>query len=251
MRSTLTAAIGTATAAGIDALIRTTGRRVARGDAPWLDCPLGPPERIGGEFYQRLAEERGLTVAPGTHHGLLPDFDALRGADFDPSAVDPEIRHFYEHTSRYRLEAWSEAPVATRFFLWWLTRFVSRPMDQLNFPVSSLELAGGMTSEVVPMLDPGRGTGLHRLAAADGGGRAGGLHRPVFGRPAGKCGGLLRESQFPGPGGQCDGLPPPRSVAGRFIPIDLPRPAVRRPRFLPHGAVRAGPLASPLLPHAA
>ena len=28
-------------------------------------------------------------------------------------------------------------------------------MDQLNFPVSSLELAGGMTSEVLPMVGPG------------------------------------------------------------------------------------------------
>src|SRR5262249_12836412 len=82
-----------------------------------------------------------------------------------------EIRDFYEHTSCYRLEAWSDAPVPTRPFLWALTTFVSQRMDQLNFPVSSLELAGGMTSDVLPMVDSaGRHayTGwLRRLAGAD------------------------------------------------------------------------------------
>jgi WD40 repeat protein len=34
-----------------------------------------------------------------------------------------------------------------------LPRFVSRRMDQLNFPVSSLELASGMSSSVLPMVE--------------------------------------------------------------------------------------------------
>lgn len=89
----------------------------------------------------------------------------------DAPRIRPEIRDFYEHTSGYRLEAWSEAPLPTRLFLWALTRFVSRRMDQLNFPVSSLELAGGMTSEVLPMIDAdGRRhfTGwLRRVAASE------------------------------------------------------------------------------------
>src|SRR5262249_8447719 len=72
---------------------------------------------------------------------------------------------------RYRLEAWSDAGVLTRVFLWGLTTFVSRRMDQLNFPVSSLELAGGMTSSVLPMVDAAGQrvyTGwLRRKAAAD------------------------------------------------------------------------------------
>jgi hypothetical protein len=45
-------------------------------------------------------------------------------------------------------------------------------MDQLNFPVSSLELAGGMTSEILPMVGLGTGrrvyTGWLRRLAADG-----------------------------------------------------------------------------------
>jgi len=35
--------------------------------------------------------------------------------------------------------------------------FISRRMDQLNFPISSLEVAKGMSSEVVQLIEPGSG----------------------------------------------------------------------------------------------
>ena len=172
MKASLSTGVGVLTAAGIRQWVRLTGKRLARREALWLDCPMGPPGRIGAAFYTLLAERERLAIQLSPDAGLLPDFDALRGRNFDPAKVRPEIRDFYEHTSCYRLEAWSEAPVLTRLFLWGLTKFVSRPMDQLNFPVSSLELAGGMTSEVLPMVDQVSGrrvyTGwLRRLAGAD------------------------------------------------------------------------------------
>jgi hypothetical protein len=141
----------------VDGSIRTwvglTGKRLARSDHAWLECPMGSRGRIGREFYSQLANTRGLTLLDGVDHGLLPDFGVLRGSGFDPDQVRTEIRDFYEHTSAYDLVVWSEAPVATRFFLWALTKFVSRRMDQLNIPVSSLELAGGMTNDILPMVN--------------------------------------------------------------------------------------------------
>src|ERR1700724_2217035 len=41
--------------------------------------------------------------------------------------------------------------------LWLLVEFISRRMDQLNFPISSLEVAKGMTSEVVQLVEPATG----------------------------------------------------------------------------------------------
>ena len=164
-------AIGAGAGAGIRRWVRLTGRRVAKRDAPWLDCPMGRPGRIGAEYYPYLAEREHLQIRPSPEAGLLPSFGDLKGRRFEPSEVRPEIRDFYEHTSCYHLEAWSEAPVPTRLFLWALTRFVSRGMDQLNFPVSSLELAGGVTSDILPMVDSSgtrRYTGwLRRLAASE------------------------------------------------------------------------------------
>src|SRR5688572_16058756 len=123
MLSYLHEAIGAVAAAGIRQGVRLTGRRVARRDAPWLDCPMGPRGRIGGEFYDQLARRERLQIRRTPEAGLLPDFGALRGSRFEPTQVRPEIRDFYEHTACYRLEAWSEAAVATRLFLWALTRF--------------------------------------------------------------------------------------------------------------------------------
>src|SRR5207248_2624907 len=139
--------------AGIRQWVRLTGRRIARGKESWLDCPMGPPGRIGAEFYDYLAQREHLQIRSASDAGLIPDFDSLRGDGFDPDRVRPEIRDFYENTSRYRLDAWSEAALSTRFFLWAMTR-ASRRMDQMNFPVSSLELAGGMTNEVLPLVCP-------------------------------------------------------------------------------------------------
>jgi hypothetical protein len=71
--------------------------------------------------------------------------------------VDPRVRHFYEHAAAYNLEVWSEAYLVGRFFLWLLVEFLSTRMDQLNFPLSSLEVAKGMSSEVVQLVEMGTG----------------------------------------------------------------------------------------------
>jgi hypothetical protein len=139
---------------GIEWMVRLTGRKIRRSDALWLNCYLGEPGLIGTGIYQRIAEHEQLTLRMPPTAGLIPDFEALRGPSFDPGAVDSRIRHFYEHAAEYHLEVWSEVYFVGRFFLWLLVEFLSRRMDQLNFPISSLELAKGMTSEVVQLYEP-------------------------------------------------------------------------------------------------
>jgi hypothetical protein len=152
--STLRNLIGVCLEWGIELVVRGTGKRVLKTDAPWLSCFLGQPGRIGTRIYERIAAEAGLRVNVPEDAGLIPDFDALRGPSFNPDAIRAEIRHFYEHTAQYQLEVWSEVSLAGRFFLWLLVEFVSRRMDQLNFPISSLEVAKGMSSEVIQLLEP-------------------------------------------------------------------------------------------------
>jgi hypothetical protein len=138
---------------GIEILVRLTGRRVCRADAPWLSCFLGDAGRIGTGIYQRIAGAEELDVQTPANAGLVPDFEMLRGPDFNPDVVNPRIRHFYEHAAAYNLEVWSEVYLVGLFFLWLLVEFLSTRMDQLNFPISSLELAKGMSSEVVQLVD--------------------------------------------------------------------------------------------------
>jgi hypothetical protein len=142
---------------GIRLWVRVTGKRINKMDEPWLSCPLGESGHIGTGIYERIAEQHGLRLQAPADAGLIPDFNALRGSQFDPDAVRSEIRHFYEHAAQYRLEVWSEVSLVGRFFLWLLVEFLSRRMDQLNFPLSSLEVAKGMTSEVVQLVEPASG----------------------------------------------------------------------------------------------
>jgi hypothetical protein len=139
---------------GIHLWVQLTGRLVRKSDAPWLASPLGGRERIGTGIYERIAQAENLLIRTPPHAGLLENFNLLRGPHFNPDAVHPDIRHFYEHAAEYHLDVWSEVSLTGRFFLWLLVEFISRRMDQLNFPISSLEVAKGMTSEVVQLVEP-------------------------------------------------------------------------------------------------
>jgi hypothetical protein len=142
---------------GIHIWVHITGRSIRKADAAWLSCPLGERGRIGTGIYERIARQEKLEIRRDTGGGLIPDFSALRGPGFDPDAIRPEIRHFYEHAAQYHLEVWSDVHLIGRFCLWLLVEFISRRMDQLNFPISSLEVAKGMSSEVVQLVEPDSG----------------------------------------------------------------------------------------------
>jgi hypothetical protein len=161
VRSAFSATIGLLLQLCIEWLVRLAGRRVQRKDAPWLNCVLGKPGVIGTGVYQKIADEQNLALSMPPDAGLIPDFSALRAASFDPDTIDPRIRHFYEHTALYHLEVWSEVYLAGKFVLWLLVEFISQWMDQLNFPISSMEVARGMTSEIVQLRERESGKLVH------------------------------------------------------------------------------------------
>src|SRR6266478_9293098 len=106
---------------GIHLWVRFTGRLVRRSDAPWLVGPLGGRERIGTGIYERVAHTEGLLIRTPPNAGLLEHFNVLRGPDFNPDAVHPDIRHFYEHAAEYQLDVWSEVSLMGDSFCgcWW------------------------------------------------------------------------------------------------------------------------------------
>jgi hypothetical protein len=197
----LSNAIGALGESGIRLWLRLFGRRVARVDHPWLDNPAAPRGQIGEALYETLAASEGLEIRRASEgQGLIPDFEALRGPAFDPDKVDPRIRDFYERSSAYQLDAWSETSLLTRVFLWFLVTFVSRRMDQLNFPTSSMDTSRGMTSDVIQLVDPNTDlvvrTGWLRKAAGSGRVIYAGLYS--VGRPGGYSGACVQVS-FPLP----------------------------------------------------
>ena len=133
----------------IAVLIRIFGRTVQESSARWLSGPIGR-EYIGDKPYEEVAEREGLElVRRASTGGLLPEFRALDGPGFRADDLKPEVRHFYEHTSGYRMDVWSESFFPGKLGLWLLVTTISRKVNQLNFPLHALATAKGVDSEIV------------------------------------------------------------------------------------------------------
>lgn len=145
--------IGAVGAFLIYAWLWLVGRRMPIAQAPYLDGPVGPSGPIGVALYDHIATVHDLDISLLDPDGLVSDFSALRSPTFDPDRVHPEIRRFYEQTSQFVLDAWTATSFLMRPFLWLLVRTVSRSVDQLNFPVSPLEVSRGMSSHILAMTD--------------------------------------------------------------------------------------------------
>ena len=132
--------------------VQLTGRRVQLRDHGWLDGPVGKPSGIGTGFFETYAAERALRLVREQTCGLLPSMQVLAGPACDLSSLSPGVADFYERTSEYDLDTWSQWCGAFRPFGWALAVIFSRRLQQLNVPLSGLDTSRGMTSEVMPAL---------------------------------------------------------------------------------------------------
>lgn len=119
----------------------------------WLDGPTGDPAGIGNDFFHKLATTLGLELRQPVAAGLLQDFEVLRSPDFDPGIVAKEVVDFYQSTSLYSMDAWSEWTGVFRPFGFLLAFIFSRRLQQLNIPLSALDTSRGLTSEVLQLVD--------------------------------------------------------------------------------------------------
>jgi hypothetical protein len=133
--------------------VQTTGRRVTLAEHAWLDGPAGATRRIGKEFFPDYAARNNLAVVESGCRGLIQDFDGLNGPSNNLSTVAEPIKDFYEHTSEYELDSWSEWCALFKPLGLALAILFSRRLQQLNIPLSSLDSSAGMTSRVLQMRD--------------------------------------------------------------------------------------------------
>ncbi len=133
--------------------VQATGRAVTWSEHPWLEAPVGDVDVIGMGFFQRFAERRGWSVvAEGESRGLVQDFSAVAGPNCQPAQVAPEIVRFYERTSDYDLDVWSEWSGMFKPFGVALAVIFSRRLQQLNLPLSPLDTKLGITSRVLRLV---------------------------------------------------------------------------------------------------
>jgi len=137
--------------------VQITGRRLTLQQHSWLDGPVGSTRRIGKDFFLNYAQQNHLDVVQTGIRGLVEDLSALSANSADFNLVATPVRHFYERTSEYSLDAWSEWHGLFRPFGRALSLLFSRRLQQLNIPLSPLDSAKGMTSNVIQLRDPKSG----------------------------------------------------------------------------------------------
>ncbi|HYT80477.1 MAG TPA: hypothetical protein VEQ37_14735 [Actinomycetota bacterium] len=119
------------------------------------------PER-GESWLASEAERSGGALQEGG--GLLPSFDALASPDFDPRRLQPPIVAFYQRTTDWRLDVWSQWCPPVWPVGWLLSAVFARRLQQFALPLRPLDVALGMDRRVMRVCDSlDRQLGAYRL----------------------------------------------------------------------------------------
>lgn len=85
--------------------------------------------------------------------GLLPDMSRLDGPGFSAADLRSEVRDFYEHTSEWRMEVWAQWNPLFQPGGELVSRYFGRRVQQLALPTRPLDVALGMDSRIVTIVD--------------------------------------------------------------------------------------------------
>jgi hypothetical protein len=152
-----TAVVGYRTAAALlfrDPQVSLLAERVKPADVPFV-VPLASQTRYVGTGYVRsLAEVLGGTYAPDVADiGIVASLDELAGPSFDPAGVDPLVREFYQHTTRFALDIVPQWRLWVRPGYLLYRTLLARPLGQANVPMSQREAQRGVRSRIDTISD--------------------------------------------------------------------------------------------------
>ena len=134
--------------------VKTTGRKINPTDSAWLAGPIGDVDIIKDKFINTIAQKDNLEIIsdePNT--GLLDSFDDLNLSEIEKKQINNQIVDFYEKTSNYHFEVWSEWRGLFKPFGWLLSVIFSKRLQQLNLPLSALDSAKGIESHIIKLND--------------------------------------------------------------------------------------------------
>ena len=132
-----------------DPQVSLLAERVDAVDLPFV-VPLESRTRyVGTDYVRALADVLGgAYVRDAADVGIVASLDDLAGPLFDPGSVDPRVRDFYEHTTRFSLDITPRwRPWVRPGYLFYRT-LVARPLGQANVPMNQREALRGIRSRI-------------------------------------------------------------------------------------------------------
>jgi hypothetical protein len=132
-----------------DAQVSLLADRARAEDLPFV-VPLEARSRyVGTGYFRELADVLGGRYGPdAADAGIVAAVDELASADFDPAGIDPLVREFYEHTTRFTLDIVPEWRLWVRPGYLLYRSLVARPLGQANVPMNQRETQRGVRSRI-------------------------------------------------------------------------------------------------------
>lgn len=132
-----------------DAQVSLLAERVRAEDLPFVVPREARSRYVGTGYVRQLAEQIGGSyIADARDAGIVASLEELAGPDLDPSAVDPRVREFYEHTTRFRLDIVPQWRLWVRPGYLLYRTLVARPLGQANVPMNQRETQRGIRSRI-------------------------------------------------------------------------------------------------------
>ena len=132
-----------------DAQVSLLAERVPAEDLPFVVPREARSRYVGTGYVRELAGVLGgRYVADAPDAGIVASVNELAGPEFDPAGIDPLVREFYEHTTRFTLDivpAW-RLWVRPGYLLY--RTVVARPLGQANVPMNQRETQRGIRSRI-------------------------------------------------------------------------------------------------------
>ena len=132
-----------------DAQVSLLAERVSAGELPFVVPRPARSRYVGTDYVRSLAEELGARHSGDVQDiGILASLEALAGPELDPGDVDPLVREFYEHTTRFALD------IVPQWRLWVRPGYlvyrtvVARPLGQASVPMNQREAQRGIRSRI-------------------------------------------------------------------------------------------------------
>jgi hypothetical protein len=146
-----------------DAQVSLLAERVPAEDLPFVVPREAGTRYVGTGYVRELAGVLGgRYVADTPDAGIVASVDELAGPGFDPAGMDPLVREFYEHTTRFTLDIVPQWRLWVRPGYLLYRTVVARPLGQANVPMNQRETQRGIRSRIDTITEDGTGKVLIR-----------------------------------------------------------------------------------------
>jgi hypothetical protein len=137
-----------------DAQVSLLAERVKAADLPFVVPLASQTSYVGTDYVRSLAGVLGGVYSPDVADiGIVASLDELAGPSFDPAGVDPLVREFYEHTTRFALDIVPEWRLWVRPGYLLYRTLLARPLGQASVPMSQREAQRGVRSRIDTISD--------------------------------------------------------------------------------------------------